>query len=313
VDAVRFLAGRRHFSTVRLVAFGWIYLTGQVLGVASLASVWVASWCAGSRRSRFLLDATYTIQRVWAVSLFAAVRRLFGLQVEVVGDELLSRGPMIVFIRHASIIDTLLPTVLVTARHRIRLRFVLKRELLIDPCLDIAGHRLPNHFVDRSGAESAAELAAVAELAQGLSPGDGVLIYPEGTRFSQEKRQRALERIALSDPDLHKRAQELRHVLPPRPGGSLALLEHAPTADAVFFAHHGLDGFGSIADIFAGALSGRTVRVRIWRAPAHDIPSERSARTRWLYENWKCVDDWVGAQRQPQGAADGVVARSPAG
>jgi len=38
---------------------------------------------------------------------------------------------------------------------------VLKRELLADPCLDIVGNRLPNHFLDRHATDSGPELAAL--------------------------------------------------------------------------------------------------------------------------------------------------------
>ena len=63
-------------------------------------------------------------------------------------------GPVIVMIRHASILDNLLPSVFVAWPHKVRLRYLLKRELLSDPGLDIGGKRLPNYFVRRgTGAE----------------------------------------------------------------------------------------------------------------------------------------------------------------
>ena len=40
-------------------------------------------------------------------------------------------------------------TTYVSRRYHLRLRYVLKRELLWDPCLDIVGQRVPNIFVDR--------------------------------------------------------------------------------------------------------------------------------------------------------------------
>jgi hypothetical protein len=44
-------------------------------------------------------------------------------------------------------------------------------------------------------------------------------------------------------------ARSLEFVLPPRPGGSLGLLEAAPEADAVVCAHTGFEGSGSLAQI----------------------------------------------------------------
>ncbi|MDC0708578.1 hypothetical protein POL68_08865 [Stigmatella sp. ncwal1] len=45
-----------------------------------------------------------------------------------------------------------------------QLKYVLKRELLWDPCLDVVGRRLPNVFVERSGDRGKAEIEAVATL-----------------------------------------------------------------------------------------------------------------------------------------------------
>ena len=150
--------------------------------------------------------------------------------------------------RHASIVDNLLPALFVAAPHGLRLRYVLKRELLSDPAIDIAGGRLPNCFVRRGADDAEAEIARVRALAAGLGPDEGVLIYPEGTRFTAAKRERAIER--------QPRAAELRNVPPPRPGGTLAVMETG--ADVVICAHHGLDGFASIGDPgAAGSCGGR--------------------------------------------------------
>ncbi len=73
-----------------------------------------------------------------------------------------SPGPLVVLSRHASIVDNILPFQLFTRHKRIWLRYVLKRELLVDPSLDIAGNWLPNYFVDRGGSDSDRELEAVA-------------------------------------------------------------------------------------------------------------------------------------------------------
>ena len=128
-----------------------------------------------------------------------AVRVLFRLRLEVTGDDAVAPGPVIVLIRHASIVDNLLPANLITRPHRIRLRYVLKRELLADPCLDVAGRRLPNYFV-RRGTGEAQEVERVRALAHGLGADEGVLIYPEGTRFTPERRARAIARIGERDP-----------------------------------------------------------------------------------------------------------------
>ena len=241
----------------------------------------------------------YALQDLWARALFAAARSLFALRLDVRDDGAVGRGPIVVFARHASLADTLLPAVLVAHRHRIRLRWVLKRELLWDPCLDVVGHRLPNVFVRRGSSDSGREVAAIRTLGADLGPEDGILIYPEGTRATPAKLARARQALARSDPERAARLASLRHVLPPRGGGPLALLDVDPPAAAVFMAHAGLDGAASLGDVWRGALIGRTIHVAFWRVRAGDIPRTTAARLAWLDAQWLRMDDWVAAHLRP--------------
>lgn len=290
VDLARRLASGVPPTAVRLLAFLWVYLAAEVGGLAAMAVAWVLS--LGGRRAAALQRMTLRLQRQWAGVLFGAVRVLFGLRLEVAGDPVIPPGPVIVLIRHASIVDNLLPAILVTRPHGIRLRYVLKRELLADPCLDVAGRRLPNYFV-RRGTGEAVELERIRTLAQGLGRDEGALIYPEGTRFTPERRSRAIARIAEGDPALAARAERLRHLLPPRFGGVGALLDGAPQADVLVIAHHGFDGLRLVSDVWRGGLVGALVRVRVTRVPRSAVPAGRAERMDWLYGLWQDVDDWV--------------------
>ena len=131
-----------------------------------------------------------------------------------------------------------------------------------------------------------------------------MLIYPEGTRFTPERRARAIARIGERDPRLKARAERIRHLLPPRLGGVGALLDGAPDADVVVIAHHGLDGLRLISDIWRGGLVGLVVRVRVTRVSRSSVPAEESARAGWLYDVWQDVDDWLGEQfAEPSGTS----------
>lgn len=280
VDAVRWASRRRPWMATRLTLFLWVYLAAEAVAIVALFVAW-----ALPPRDR-LVERTYRLQARWAAVLFGAARRLFSLRFDVEGEEAVAPGPIVVLMRHASIVDNLLPALFVAAPHGLRLRYVLKRELLSDPSIDIAGLRLPNCFVLRGADDAEAEVARVRALAAGLGPSEGVLIYPEGTRFTPAKRLRAIERVP--------QAAELKHVLPPRPGGTLAVLETG--ADVVVCAHHGLDGFASIGDLWRGGLVRRTVRIRFSRFPGASLPETREGRTAWLWQRWHEVDDWIGAQ-----------------
>ena len=280
VDAARWLIRRLPWMATRLALLLWIYLAAEAGAIVALFLAW-----AVPPRSR-LVERTYRLQARWAAVLFGAARRLFSLRFDVEGADVVAPGPIVVLMRHASIVDNLLPALFVAAPHGLRLRYVLKRELLSDPAIDIAGGRLPNCFVLRGADDAEAEVARVRALAAGLGPDEGVLIYPEGTRFTAGKRQRAIER--------QPRAAERRNVLPPRPGGTLAVMETG--ADVVICAHHGLDGFASIGDLWRGGLVRRTVRIRFARYPGASLPEDREARIEWLWQRWHEVDDWIGEQ-----------------
>lgn len=283
VDMARFVVNRRPFMSVRVLAFGFVYLWAELQGLLS----------ALLDRS---IDGGYAAQARWGSSLFVAVRALFSLRFVVQGDEVISQVMRpIVLVRHTSIIDSLVAPIFITKAHGLRLRFVLKRELLEDPCFDIVGTRLPNHFVARTRDGTVNDLTAIRLLAAGLAHDEGVLIYPEGTRFTVAKRARAIQRMAKDDSAHLASAQSLVNLLPPKPAGVSALLDGAPWADAIFVAHEGLDGFASVSDIWSGALLGRNVRVRMWRVARADIPDEPVARTQWLYGEWRKMDAWLSS------------------
>jgi 1-acyl-sn-glycerol-3-phosphate acyltransferase len=288
----------RRGAALRAGAMLAVYVHCEAAGLVASALVWIAGpGRRGPARERFL-RRNLALQRWWATALFGAARRIYALELEVEGAEAAARGPLLLFPRHASVADTLLPAVLVTAPHGIRLRYVLKRELLWDPCLDVVGQRLPNVFVRRGSEDSAREIAAVRELARGLGADEGVLLYPEGTRATPEKRARVIERLrAAGEVERALRAGRLRHLLPPRRGGPLALLEAAPEADVVFCAHTGFEGAATLADLWRGALVASRVRVRFWRVPRAEVPEGHEARIAWLERWWERLDAWVEASR----------------
>ena len=82
---------------------------------------------------------------------------LFGLTFEIEGLEHAGPGPVLVLIRHASIIDNALPDAVIGHAHGLGLRFVLKHELEMLPTIDIGGRWVPDELraarLGRPGAE----------------------------------------------------------------------------------------------------------------------------------------------------------------
>lgn len=287
------LVRRNRWSGVRSALAFTHYALGETLGLVASGALWLIARVAPQRAAEW----NFQLQCWWARWLFGGARRIFGLRVTLRGLDLVATGPVLVWMRHASVIDTLLPAALLSSRTGIRLRYVLKRELLWDPCLDIVGQRLPNAFVRRGQGGSEAEIDRVRALARDLGPHDGVLVFPEGTRYTPKRRQQVIDRLAKSaDPKLVERARALQHVLPPRLGGPLALLETAPDADVVVCTHTGFEGLRTLGDLWSGALVGRRVEIELWRSPASEIPRERDGRIEWIQTQWERVDAWLEAR-----------------
>lgn len=286
VDIVR---GRWRLPVARLGAFaiGWAWL--ETAGVTAAAGLWLT----GRRGDH---DAHYRLQRWWAAHLLTALRATTGIGIVTEGVDAFSPGPAVVLFRHASLADALLSAWVITTEAGLHPRYVLKRELLLDPCLDVVGHRLPNHFVDREAADSTPELAALTALSGGMDAGEVAVIFPEGTRASSAKRAKALARIAERTPERLPRVEGLRHLLPVRPAGSAALVAGCPDADVVIAWHVGFDGLDTFGRILRHlARPPRQVHLAARRIPRAEVPDEPAAFAEWLDLHWQRVDDEVDA------------------
>jgi 1-acyl-sn-glycerol-3-phosphate acyltransferase len=296
VGAVR----RDRWALARSFALIGIYLASEVVGVLVAFAMWLASgaWLGiGQERRRLWYIA---LQRWWTGTLFWGIRWCFSLELDVqrwpagLGDR-----QLLVFLRHASILDTLLAAALIANPLRMHLLYVFKRELLWDPALDIAGGWLGCHFARRDAGESEQEVRTLRKLAADLRAREGVIIYPEGTRWTPAKQKRVRERIAATgDRRLVELASGLERLLPPRLGGPLALIDGAPESDVVFIAHEGFEGASRPRDVMRGGLVGKTISVTAWKVNAADIPADRDEQVEWLYENWAEMDAWLARDRE---------------
>jgi len=278
---------RRSFVTLRLLVFAWFFFGIAMVALMRLAAAFIVL----RPEPRELQNRLFRLQQWWAASVLDAARKLLKLDIQIEDADAALPGPAILLMRHASILDTLLPSVYLQAPTQWRVRYVLKQELLFDPCLDIVGNALPNYFVDRIG-DREREFEGIRALVRDLGD-EGVLIYPEGTRFSVEKLARARQRLREQAPELVRPAESLTHVLPPRPGGVLTLLDALPGVDCVLFAHQGLERLQRVKDVLSGAVIGSTVRGKVWRVSRCDIPATDEERIQWLYAQWSMVDAFV--------------------
>ncbi len=269
------------------------YLWCETVGVLVSAYLWLRH-----RDRQAFLEGNYALQRWWTMKLKSLAELLFRLDFRISGHAALEGPAAIVIPRHASIADTVIPMACYAIPRQLKMRYILKRELLFDPCLDIVGNRLPNLFVDRGGQDSQAAREAVAGLMADIGSDEGALIYPEGTRYSERKRDAMLEK-AGGNSELRDQLRRWPLLLPPRLGGTLAMLQANPGKDVVFCAHVGFEGSTHFSNLINGGWLAAAIEIEFWRVPYERIPKDVEGLKQFLFENWDRMHEWIAA-RQPQ-------------
>jgi len=282
------IRGARRLPLARLTSFGLCWLWLETIGVAVATGMWLTGRTGD-------VEAHYRLQRWWADRMLSALRVTCGVTIHVDGVSELHPAPVVVLVRHASLADSLLAVWAVTKQGQLNPRVVLKKELLADPCLDVVGNRLPNCFLDRGAEDARAGLADIKRLGAEMQGASAAIIFPEGTRTSPAKRRRALERIAQRDPARAGRLAGLRHLSPPRPAGTRALIDGANEAGAgvVLAWHVGFDGLDTFSGMLAALARPRTpIEMRLRRVPGPETLTNPDF-TRWLDELWLQADEGV--------------------
>jgi 1-acyl-sn-glycerol-3-phosphate acyltransferase len=288
---------RRRFRlpTTRLFAFALLWTWLEMAGVTAS----IALWCVGRASNQ---SANYALQRWWAARLIGSLRLTCGFVIDVRGTSDLGDKPLVVLGRHASLGDALVSAWALGTHAGRTPRYVLKKELSFDPCLDIVGRRLPNYFVDRASATISRELDGIAALSTDLQPHDVAVIFPEGTRANDRKRVSSIERMRNRDPERAARLNTLQHLLPPKPSGAQALVDGAPGADVALMWHIGFDGLDTFGRIRRRlAVGAPRAEVVFELHPRASVPNG-DAFVGWLDERWLDLDRKVaGALSRGQG------------
>ena len=321
VDGVR---GRGQLPSVRLWAFAVQFLALDVVAVVAAASLWICFRPFGRLRGDASLAWHGRFQWWWTGQVMDAARRCLGLRFVVAGPNTVgsatagpgARGPLVVLGRHCSSGDALLPLLLFGHQQRMHLRYVIARGLAWDPALDLFGHRLRNHFVDRETA-GLHDLLAVGRLARGMADNDAAVIFPEGQFFTVARHQQAMDRMRHDDPARAARLAGLAHLLAPLPGGVLALLGAAPPqTDVVVVGHVGFERYSTLAEVWRNLPFTEPVVVQTWRFAAEQVPKSRRQRMEWLDQRWLDLDQWiaesvagVSSDRSPGRAGSGPGGR----
>ena len=308
-----------HLRVPRLIWLSIVYVVWDAAALIALFGLWVASGFGWAIRTPAFQRAHYLLTGRFLSFLFWFSRWSLHLAVDVVGtdpDTAAPGRPEIVVSRHAGPGDSfVLIHALVNWFDR-EPRIVLKATMQWDPAVDVLLNRLPNRFISpkRSGDRDIADSLerAVGGLAKGLDHNDAFVIFPEGGNFTPRRRLLAIARLrARGLRDLAVRAEHLRNLLPPKPGGLLAAIGAAPDAGVIFVAHTGLDRMMTVADVWRELPMDKRLIMRFWSVPPEEVPAGEDARIAWLYDWWARIDAWIEETRNGTGPA--MATARPAG
>ncbi|MFI7601088.1 1-acyl-sn-glycerol-3-phosphate acyltransferase [Actinoplanes sp. NPDC049681] len=290
-----------HLRLPRLVFLGIVYVVWDAAALVSLAGLWVASGFGWKIRTPAFQRAHYVLTGLFLRALFWVARWSLHLSIDVVGtdpDTGMPGRPEIVVSRHAGPGDSFVLIHALVNWFEREPRIVLKATLQWDPAVDVLLNRLPNRFIS-PGRPGVTDLEQhVGALASGLDHNDAFVIFPEGGNFTPHRRVRAIAGLrARGLEDMAERAERLRNLLPPKPGGLLAAIDAAPDAGVIFVAHTGLDKMITVGDVWRELPMDKRLIMRFWSVPPEEIPAGEEERVAWLYDWWARIDKWIDEHR----------------
>ncbi|MCW2725533.1 MAG: hypothetical protein JWN35_2454 [Frankiales bacterium] len=303
IVAVVLVAARRspvRWRLPRAWLFGIAYLLGETACLLACLALWVGF--LGRVRSRRSQELHLALLRTFLGALVRLAGFTFRFRLEV--HEPVSQpedaahmggpAPVLVLARHAGPGASFILVHLLMSRYGRWPRIVLTDRLRWDPSIDVLLTRLASRFIPRGG-DTAIE--AIHDLAAGLGEHDALVLFPEGGDWTPTRQRRAVLRLRRRGLKVQaEQAERMRHVLPPRPAGTVAALSAAPNADVVVFSHTGHDDLRDLSSVWAGLPLRRELDVIWWREPAAGVPTGEAEISGWLFELWHRIDHWVEEQ-----------------
>jgi 1-acyl-sn-glycerol-3-phosphate acyltransferase len=299
------LPGR--WRPLRLLWVVILYATCESLLLLVLLGLWLSSGFGWRIRSPYFSGIHYDLVQFVLVVFVREARRVLALRIRTdgPGPSRHPDRPVIVCCRHAGPGDSFTLMYALLHWYGREPRVVLKDTLAWDPAIDVILRRIPARFISPNPGRGEDLESQIASLAHDLDSNDAFVIFPEGGNFTPQRRERAIERLRkLGMERMARRAEQMIHVLAPRPGGLLAALEAAPEADVVMVAHTGLDHLLTVTDVWRELPMDKQIVMRWWEVPRAEIPAGRDAQIDWLYGWWERIDDWV-ARNRPEDLSSG--------
>jgi 1-acyl-sn-glycerol-3-phosphate acyltransferase len=292
-----FLPGR--FRTTRLLSVLVVFLFAEASGIVMTFVLWVVSGFGAALGTRAFQNAHHRLIAWWARRLIRAATRMCGLRIELEDPPAARLGAILVFPRHAGPGDSILIANTLMNGYQRHPRIVMKDTLQWSPTIDIVGNRLQACFIRPADRDASRFIARIGALAGDLGPRDAVVLFPEGGNFTLRRRTSYIEKLReTGHGEYAERAEQMQHLLAPRPGGALAAIANAPQADVVFVAHTGLEYLSSLPDLWRSVPLGEPIVARYWRVAPADVPDGREQQIDWLYKWWSTIDTWIEAHAE---------------
>jgi len=290
-----FLGVRRKNPTrhTRLALMLFWYLLLELLGVLIALMLWFGTFFGYKMKSSRSQDIHASVQYFWVTSVLKGAAFFLRTRVQFPKSVPVPNGPCVIAAQHSSFFDALIPTILVGIYFKNMIpRHVLKSELLLSPSLDIYGNRLPNQFVNRESGNADQEIAGIRSLANNLGS-NAMIIFPEGTFYTERRFKRIIQKIAATDTNRADRVSSLQNLLPVKPGGISAMLTASPESGLYLVAHRGFEPFGSFKEILANIPFKNPVEIFIKSVPPSKIPREKNALLEFIDYEWLALDAWL--------------------
>lgn len=285
----------RRFS--RLGGLGIALCVTEFLGLLVAFALWVGSGFGLGLQTSFFHRA-HNRAFGWYLELMTrALRFYLGFSFSMpVGQRV--DGPVITFARHAGPGDAFLLARLVIRDYHRQLRMLGTTKLLWDPFIDHMLRRMPYHFCDQNPEDPAADLASITEMCATMHDDSVTIIFPEGGNWTPDRWAAAIGRLESRGlHDLAKRAAAMPNVLAPRSSGAAAALQARDDISVVFVVHAGLDDLFSLQEIWRNIPLRRRVVGTYWVVPPEDVPTDPSAISAWLFDQWERADRWIERHR----------------
>lgn len=290
-------AGR--LRPVRVLWLATTYSLVESGALIAMFAMWIASGFGWRVRSPAFQRAHYQLCGHALAILYRQAKWVLRLTVQIDGvtpDSLQRPRPLLVLSRHAGPGDSFLLAHALINWYAREPRIVVKDSLQWDPVIDVLLNRLPNRFIAPGDGERAER--QIADLAKDLDNDDALLIFPEGRNFTPERRKRGITRLRrLGLQATARRAERMRNVLPPRPGGVLAALQACPRATVVLVGHTGVDHLRTVTDVWRELPMDKSIVMQWWLENPADIPNDAEGRVEWLYSWWARIDAWISQHK----------------